>query len=114
MQRAHPLRSQRLSVLTLFEPAYLRRTLLSTTPWFLMDIAAYGVGLFTPALLAALHLGAAPQNVLAQTDRLASGTGIVDIFLLIGFLLGAWRCRVTAVFRCRWRALPEWPLRWAF
>ena len=85
-----PLRSQRLSVLTLFEPAYLRRTLLSTTPWFLMDIAAYGVGLFTPALLAALHLGAAPQNVLAQTDRLASGTGIVDIFLLIGFLLGAW------------------------
>jgi len=35
---------------TLFSPRYRARTALVTIPWFLMDIATYGVGLFTPVI----------------------------------------------------------------
>lgn len=73
----------------LFGRAYRRRALLSTLPWFLMDIATYGVGLFTPVLLAALRSrdAAAPGSGL---EALAARTGEVDVFLLLGFVLGIW------------------------
>jgi len=32
----------------LFSRRYRARTALVTIPWFLMDIATYGIGLFTP------------------------------------------------------------------
>ncbi|MGG7382308.1 hypothetical protein ACQ7B2_27330, partial [Escherichia coli] len=31
-----------------------RRTIFTSVPWFLMDIATYGIGIFTPTLLAAI------------------------------------------------------------
>ena len=74
----------------LFHPAYRRRTLLTTLPWLLMDIATYGVGLFTAVLLAALHLSAVRSSPTGQTEALAAGSGLIDISLLIGFLIGLW------------------------
>ena len=41
----------------LFARANRKRTALVSLPWFLMDIATYGVGLFTPVILAAMHFG---------------------------------------------------------
>lgn len=38
----------------LFRPTLIRRTIFSAVPWFLMDIATYGVGIFTPTLLSAI------------------------------------------------------------
>src|SRR5213080_1946376 len=38
----------------LFSRAYRARTALVAIPWFLMDIATYGVGLFTPLILGAI------------------------------------------------------------
>ncbi|HHY56048.1 MAG TPA: MFS transporter [Chloroflexi bacterium] len=79
-----------LSVMTLFHPAYRRRTLLSALPWFLMDFATYGVGLFTAVLLAAMHFDATATSPVAHTMALVRGSGAIDFFLLLGFLLGMW------------------------
>ena len=38
----------------LFAPAFLRLTMLTAGAWFLMDIATYGVGIFTPVILQSL------------------------------------------------------------
>ncbi|MFM8935825.1 MAG: MFS transporter [Vulcanococcus sp.] len=43
----------------LFGPALLRATALAAVPWFLQDLATYGVGLFTPLVLAPAVLGVA-------------------------------------------------------
>ncbi|CUA95675.1 MFS transporter [Thiomonas bhubaneswarensis] len=74
----------------LFQPAYLRRTLLSAVPWFLMDIATYGVGLFTAVLLAQLHFTGRDLSLVQQVAALVRGTGLIDLFLLLGFALGLW------------------------
>ncbi|MGC8506711.1 MAG: MFS transporter [Thiomonas sp.] len=74
----------------LFRPEYLRSTLLSTVPWFLMDIATYGVGLFTAVLLAEMHFTRQDLPLVPQVAALARGTGVIDLFLLMGFVLGLW------------------------
>lgn len=74
----------------LFHAAYRRRTLLSTVPWLLMDVATYGVGLFTAVLLAALHFAGTTGGPLMEDETLAVGSGAIDVFLLLGFLLGLW------------------------
>lgn len=81
-----PEREPSLEYGTLFTPRYLRRTLLTTIPWFLQDIATYGIGIFTPAIIGALAFS-------SQTDFLdkelasAKGSAFVDIFLILGFIV---------------------------
>jgi MFS family permease len=74
----------------LFSRRYRSRTALVTIPWFLMDIATYGVGLFTPTILGAIDISGTPRGLIAHDFALAKGSGIIDLFLLIGFLLGVW------------------------
>jgi MFS family permease len=78
------------SMAVLFSRSFRIRTALVSVPWFLMDIATYGVGLFTPAILAALHLGAKPRDPVAADFAAAQGSTAIDLFLLIGFLIGVW------------------------
>ncbi len=44
----------------------IRRTIFTAVPWFLMDIATYGVGIFTPTLLAAIAVKGANNNFLTD------------------------------------------------
>ncbi|PKY11162.1 MFS transporter [Acidithiobacillus marinus] len=80
-----------LGLATLFSPEYRRRTLLVTLPWFFMDVATYGIGLFTTILLGSLQ-----DNPLAVSSTLsrdlgnALDSGKVDFFLLLGSLLSLW------------------------
>lgn len=85
-----PRDDQRPPFSALFAKAYRRRTLLSAVPWFLMDMATYGVGMFTAVLLAAMHLGSGSGDLAARTRALTLGSGFIDLFLLLGFLLGIW------------------------
>jgi MFS family permease len=71
----------------LFSRPLLRRTVLTAVPWFLMDIATYGVGIFTPTLLAALVLSDADTTFLADDVLSTEGTAVLDAFLVVGFLL---------------------------
>ncbi|MFE5079043.1 MFS transporter [Streptomyces mirabilis] len=48
----------------LFSRRWRRRTIFTAVPWFLMDIATYGVGIFTPTLLAAVPLVAAMSSAM--------------------------------------------------
>ena len=74
----------------LFSRGYRARTALVTIPWFLMDIATYGVGLFTPTILGAIEISGRTRGLTAHDFDLAKGSAIIDLFLLFGFLLGVW------------------------
>ena len=68
-----------------------------------MDIATYGIGLFTPAILGAIEIVGRTRGISAHDFALAKGSAIIDLFLLVGFLLGVWmvprfgRIRMQAV-----------------
>jgi len=83
-----PARS--LGMAILFSRAYRARTVLVAVPWFLMDIATYGVGLFTPVILGAVDISGLGGGVIAQDFADARGSAAIDLFLLLGFLLGIW------------------------
>ena len=74
----------------LFSRRYRARTALVSIPWFLMDIATYGVGLFTPTILGAIEISGRTRGLTAHDFALAKGSAVIDLFLLFGFLLGVW------------------------
>src|SRR5439155_21434754 len=73
-----------------FSRPYRARTVLVAVPWFLMDIATYGVGLFTPIILGAIDISGRARGVITHDLAAARGSGAIDLFLLFGFLLGIW------------------------
>jgi len=73
----------------LFQGINLDRTILASVPWFLQDLGTYGIGMFTPTILATI-IGASvaqPRNVaeLIQSDILATkGAAFIDVLLIVG------------------------------
>jgi MFS transporter, putative metabolite transport protein len=73
----------------LFTGIHLRRTILASVPWFLQDLGTYGIGIFTPTILATV-IGASithPRNTaeLIQSDILATrGAALIDVLLIVG------------------------------
>ena len=74
----------------LFSRPYRKRTALAALPWFLLDVATYGVGLFTPVILAAIHFGKPASGTVTGEMVDIKGSGAIDLFLLLGFLIGLW------------------------
>jgi MFS family permease len=76
----------------LFQRINLNRTILASVPWFLQDLGTYGIGMFTPTILATV-IGASvaqPRNVaeLIQSDILATkGAAFIDVLLIVGIAL---------------------------
>ena len=70
---------------------HLRRTILASVPWFLQDLGTYGIGIFTPTILATV-IGASiehPRNTaeLIQSDILATrGAALIDVLLIVGIV----------------------------
>lgn len=84
----------------LFAPRWRPATALTAAPWFLMDIATYGVGVFTPTIIAALLADhASPPNSVATAITSTKGAAFVDLFLVVGFLLAIWL--ITTVGKVR-------------
>jgi MFS transporter, putative metabolite transport protein len=60
-------------------------------PWFLQDLGTYGIGIFTPTILATV-IGASiehPRNTaeLIQSDILATrGAALIDVLLIVGIV----------------------------
>jgi MFS transporter, putative metabolite transport protein len=75
----------------LFKGDHLRRNILASVPWFLQDLGTYGIGIFTPTILATV-IGARiehPRNVadLIQGDILAArGAAFIDVLLIVGIV----------------------------
>ncbi|MEM1366442.1 MAG: MFS transporter [Cyanobacteria bacterium P01_H01_bin.15] len=74
---------------SLFSAPYRSRTLLASVPWFLQDIATYGVGIFTPTIISAIAFSG-KDSFLARETAAAQGAALVDCFLIFGFLLAIW------------------------
>ena len=75
----------------LFDGKSRSRTILASVPWFLQDLSTYGIGIFTPTILATL-VGASiahPRNTadLVQSDLLATkGAALIDVLLIVGIV----------------------------
>ena len=68
-----------------------RATILASVPWFLQDLATYGIGIFTPTILAAMfgHQSGGARNVadLVTSDVLAAkGAAAIDVLLIVGIV----------------------------
>lgn len=75
----------------LFHKQYLRATILASVPWFLQDLGTYGIGVFTPTILAAMIGAKDPGHGLSaiiHNDMLgARGSAIMDICFFIGIIV---------------------------
>jgi MFS transporter, putative metabolite transport protein len=75
----------------LFTAKHRRATVLASVPWFLQDLATYGIGIFTPTILAEMfgHGSEHARNVaqLVYDDVLAAkGAAAIDILLIVGIV----------------------------
>ncbi|AFY61086.1 MFS transporter [Synechococcus sp. PCC 6312] len=79
------IRTARPGFRLLFSPRYFQATILAAVPWFLQDLSTYGIGIFTPTILATLFTRTS-SNFIFQDMVAAEGSGVIDLFLLFGFL----------------------------
>jgi MFS family permease len=70
---------------TLFTAEFRRRTTFTSAPWFLMDIVVYGIGVFTPTIIAGIVVTNS-QSFIGHEITSLEGTAFTDIFLVLGFL----------------------------
>lgn len=63
--------ASRQSFMALFHRRNRRATIFSSAPWFLQDLGTYGIGVFTPTLIAAA-LGSGPDKIRSPADLIAS------------------------------------------
>ncbi len=75
----------------LFNARVRRATILASVPWLLQDLATYGIGIFTPTIIASA-IGKAPEDArnvaeLVHNDILATkGAALLDFILIIGII----------------------------
>ncbi len=79
------------SLLALWAPANRRATILASVPWFLQDLGTYGIGIFTPTILAAA-IGNKPDHVRSVADIIlndiiaAKGAAMITALLIVGII----------------------------
>jgi MFS transporter, putative metabolite transport protein len=75
----------------LFNKRNIRATMFASAPWFIQDLGTYGIGVFTPTLIAAA-LGKAPDKVRSPADLVATGihsaeaSVITTAMLIVGII----------------------------
>jgi len=75
----------------LFSRRYIRATIFASVPWFFQDLGTYGIGIFTPTILATV-IGAKTTHIhniasLIHNDMLAAkGAAFIDGLLLVGIV----------------------------
>lgn len=87
----------------LFQGRLLRATTLSSLPWFLQDLSTYGIGIFTPVIIASAFGMESPDHTVAaliHNDlRGAQGTALIDMAFLVGIA-------VAIALADRWGRIP--------
>ncbi|GLS20287.1 MFS transporter [Labrys miyagiensis] len=77
--------------MSLFNKTNRRATILASVPWFLQDLGTYGIGIFTPTILA-VALGANSDHPRSIVDLIANdimaakGAALTTSFLIVGIL----------------------------
>ena len=75
----------------LFSKQHRKSTILASVPWFLQDLGTYGIGIFTPTILAAM-IGAKSDNTtlsgIIHNDMLAArGSAVMDLLFVVGIIV---------------------------
>ncbi|MFP4351345.1 MAG: MFS transporter [Puniceicoccaceae bacterium] len=74
----------------LFNRKNRRATILASVPWFLQDLGTYGIGIFTPTILATMigqKSGGHNLAAVIHDDMLAAkGSAILDVLLIVGIV----------------------------
>ena len=74
----------------LFSPNYLVMTIAFCAAWLLMDIAYYGINLFTPVILQALHVNGSASFLNGGAADLIKSTLYVNLFIVVGAAVSIW------------------------
>jgi MFS family permease len=75
----------------LLSPQNRRATILASVPWFLQDLGTYGIGIFTPTILAAT-IGGSVDHVRSVGDLIADGivaakgSALITLLLIVGIV----------------------------
>ena len=75
----------------LFSAHHRRATVFASLPWFLQDLGTYGIGIFTPTILATtlghsvVTSGSVAQIIHGEMDA-ARGTAVIDLLLIVGIV----------------------------
>lgn len=67
----------------LFSPPFAKKTFILCGAWFLMNISNYGIGLFTPSILASLHINS-HANLLTDANSMITATLFINSFIMLG------------------------------
>jgi putative MFS transporter len=76
---------------SLFNKVNRRATILASVPWFLQDLGTYGIGIFTPTILAAA-VGANSDHARSVADLIANdiiaakGAALITSLLIVGII----------------------------
>ena len=77
--------------MSLFNKTNRRATILASVPWFLQDLGTYGIGIFTPTILA-VALGANSDHARSIVDLIANdimaakGAALITTLLIVGII----------------------------
>jgi MFS transporter, putative metabolite transport protein len=79
------------SFAALFDSRNRRATIFASVPWFLQDLGTYGIGIFTPTILAAALGGSADHirslsDLIADVILAAKGAALINILLIVGMV----------------------------
>jgi MFS transporter, putative metabolite transport protein len=75
----------------LFNDRNRRATIFASVPWFIQDLGTYGIGIFTPIILAAT-LGGGADHIRSVSDLIsdgilaAKGAALIDALLIVGII----------------------------
>lgn len=81
----------KLGLGALFRLPWRRSTILASVPWFLQDLGTYGIGIFTPTIIAAT-VGTAAANdgtvagLISDDLRGTEGAALIDVLLIVGIV----------------------------
>jgi MFS transporter, putative metabolite transport protein len=81
----------RPSFMALFNNRNRRATVFASVPWFLQDLGTYGIGIFTPIILAAALGGGADHirslsDVISDDILAAKGAAMINVLLIVGIV----------------------------
>jgi MFS family permease len=91
LENEHEQHAGKTGYAALFSRRNRRATVLASVPWFLQDLSTYGIGIFTPTILAVV-LGAQSTShdvsATIQNDILgAKGSALTNILFIVGIIV---------------------------
>jgi MFS family permease len=77
------------SFMSLFSSRNRRATIFASVPWFIQDLGTYGIGIFTPTILAAAFGGGADHirslsDMISDDILAAKGAAMINVLLIVG------------------------------